>query len=369
MSNKFYNTVGMWIEGDISPAELYRGFNQAEAEYSVFADMKDTPKDDYTRRVRNLIQDAQNSGHKYHVVEMERSSKYQYTHVYGTGFAVGLSITPYDEYIKVCTLTSNYMLHNSEFVKKYVDFTKSQFNTVDKANKSQIHIIQKSDMGLSLRKYPIKQRENSGYEFEDLYNDDFLDISDRILKSLCVPASEKNSNGIILLHGIMGTGKTNYLRYLISRVNKRVIYLPPDLAPEISSPAFLSFLMEYPDSVIIIEDAENVLKTREAGGNQAVSNILNMSDGILGDALSLQVICTFNDSIENVDKALLREGRLVEIYSFTELSEEKTLNLFNKVHGEGAVPPQAKMTISQIFNSEDFVRKGSVVKKTKVGFI
>ena len=76
-------------------------------------------------------------------------------------------------------------------------------------------------------------------------------------------------------------------------------------------------MMKYPDSVLIIEDAEKVVRNRNGNGNEtAVSNLLNLSDGILGDCLKTQIVATFNTERQLIDKALLRKGRLIAEYKF-----------------------------------------------------
>lgn len=58
------------------------------------------------------------------------------------------------------------------------------------------------------------------------YGDDFALIHAEFVKIL----QEKDSTGISILHGPPGTGKTNYLRYLINEIeDKKLIYVPPDL--------------------------------------------------------------------------------------------------------------------------------------------
>lgn len=253
----------------------------------------------------------------------------------------------------------------TNLIKKY----ESRIGNTYKNHKSKIYVINKTDNGLNLVSFPIKNNtpKEKGIEFEDLYNDDFFPKSDRIIEFLSTPLNLRENNGIVVLQGKYGTGKTNYLRHLIRQLNKKIIFLPPELSSELANPGFVTFLMDHSDSLLIIEDAENVLKTREAGGNQAVANLLNMSDGILGDALSLQIICTLNAEIEHIDKALLREGRLIEMYEFCELTEEKTLSLFRKLYGDDAVPPKKEMTLSQIFKCEQFERNNSE-KPTEVKF-
>lgn len=286
------------------------------------------------------------------------------------GFYFGIETNSYGSDITAnfcCSKTNEKSVIGSFFI----DYMESELNDVKVNHTSKVYIIYKDEYGLSLKPFKIRKANTNNKQIDlfDLYNDDFKEVSSRIEEALGADMSENYSNGITLLHGDVGTGKTSYLRHLIRTINKKIIYLPPDLSTEISSPAFISFLMSHPDSILIIEDAETILKTREAGGNQAVSNILNMSDGILGDALSLQIICTFNDDIENIDKALLREGRLVEIYSFEELSKDKTAKLYKKLY-DSDNPPKEKMTLAQIFNDEQFVRNGEKGSdKPKFGFI
>ena len=144
-------------------------------------------------------------------------------------------------------------------------------------------------------------------KIEDNYNDDFLEIHHTILKRL----QKKNDKGLVLLHGLPGTGKTSYIRYLINSVKKKVIFLPPNMAGAITSPDLISILIDNPNSVLVIEDAENIVVDREKDGHSPVAAILNVSDGLLSDCLNIQVICSFNTDISKIDSALMRKGRLI----------------------------------------------------------
>ena len=97
-----------------------------------------------------------------------------------------------------------------------------------------------------------------------------------------------------------------------------------------TKPGFLPFLMQHPNSILIVEDAENIIRDRKQDTflpNQAVANLLNLSDGLLGDAMHQQIICTFNCDVSGIDPALLREGRLVIEHKFEKLSVENARRL------------------------------------------
>ena len=109
--------------------------------------------------------------------------------------------------------------------------------------------------------------------------------------------------------------------------------------------------MQYPNSILIIEDAENIVLDRKENlnPNQAVSNLLNLSDGLLGDAMHLQIITTFNCQMKAIDPALLREGRLVVEHKFDKLSVDDARRLCNELQIAGAETIDQPMTLAEIY--------------------
>ena len=137
----------------------------------------------------------------------------------------------------------------------------------------KLELVCRNQHGFYLRGIKIKKPLITDLALH--YGVNFVPVHDRILDNL----NQKEGKGIVLLHGAPGSGKTHYIRYLIQEVkDKTLIYIPPDMAKEISSPQFLPFLMEYPDSILIIEDAENIIKDRNDAliPSQAVANLLNL---------------------------------------------------------------------------------------------
>jgi hypothetical protein len=208
----------------------------------------------------------------------------------------------------------------------------------------EINLITRGRNGLELTTMEVKK---SSLNLNLLYNDDFIDID----KIICKRLNAKKDKGIILLHGLPGTGKTTYIRNLVGRVKKKILFLPPGIAGHITDPDFVNILIENPESIVIIEDAENIIMDRSLTGDSSVSNLLNISDGLLSDFLNVQLICTFNTHISKVDSALLRKGRLIAKYEFGKLSKEKANALANHLKLNKNI--EEPMTLSEIYNQDE----------------
>jgi len=210
--------------------------------------------------------------------------------------------------------------------------------------KPEIYLLINTNRGIETRFMAITKPK---LKIEDNYNDDFIEIHQTILKRL----SKKNDKGLVLLHGKPGTGKTSYIRYLIASLKKKVIFLPPNMASAITNPDLISILVDNPNSVFVIEDAENIVVDREKDRHSPVSALLNISDGLLSDCLNIQVICSFNTDISKIDSALMRKGRLIAKYEFKELEIEKARGLFEKLGFTGTVT--SPMTLTAIYNQKE----------------
>ena len=112
-----------------------------------------------------------------------------------------------------------------------------------------------------------------------------------------------------------------------------------------------SLMVDHPDSILVIEDAENVIRDRMSEENLSVANLLNISDGLLSDCLNLQVICTFNTNISRIDKAFLRKGRIIAKYEFKPLQIRKA-ELISETIGRPATFNR-DMTLAEIYHTGD----------------
>jgi len=159
---------------------------------------------------------------------------------------------------------------------------------------------------------------------------------------------------------------TSYIKYLTKLItDKEILFVPPSMAEMLSEPSIIPFLMDHKNSILIIEDAERVISDRDTNGSSAgVSNILNLTDGILGDCLNIQIIATFNMKREKIDQALLRKGRLIAEHKFSSLSIDETNTLLKHI-GKDIVVSQG-MLLSDIYNIDVEVHK--TTERTKIGF-
>ena len=230
----------------------------------------------------------------------------------------------------------------------------SVFKRREKKKEFEINLISRDSYGLELKSMEIKKTK---LDLDMYYEDDFKEV-DKVIQERLM---KKDDKGIVLLHGLPGTGKTTYLRYLIGKLKKKVLFLSPAVAGSVMNPEFMDLLIDNPNCILIIEDAENIIMDRKISGGSSVSNLLNISDGLLADFLNVQLICTFNNSLTMVDSALMRKGRLIAKYEFGKLSAEKSQRLSNHFGFTNTITKP--MTIAEIANPNE---KENAMERTEV---
>ncbi|MFZ9943262.1 MAG: AAA family ATPase [Bacteroidia bacterium] len=195
----------------------------------------------------------------------------------------------------------------------------------------------------------------------DLYfNDSLKDADKKIVEAL----SDNTSKGIVLLHGAKGTGKTTYLRSLISRIHKKFVIVPMDMIFGIGSPGLLPQFLNLPDSIIVLEDADQLMVDRQGMGNEFIANICDFSDGLLSDCVNLKFILSFSTPMAQVDQSVIRHGRLLGSYEFEALTEEKCNHLLTSMGKELKV--DKALTLAEVYQR---AMQGEEKKeKKRIGF-
>lgn len=221
----------------------------------------------------------------------------------------------------------------------------------------KFYIISKSNRGgLTTQKTKFKAIPVKNDRFDMFYGKNFPHEK---MKAFI----DDETDHLLLLHGDPGTGKSNYIKHIITNCERKVIYIPPSMLSVISSPDFVSFMMQNKDSILLIEDAEEVLSIDR---NSATNNLLGLTDGFLKDALNLKVIATFNCDVGKIDPALMRKGRLYFEYKFDKLttSECEDLAEFMGI----SRPIKEAMTLAEFFNIEDNKCEAGSFEERRIGF-
>ncbi|HYD20809.1 MAG TPA: AAA family ATPase [Flavipsychrobacter sp.] len=251
------------------------------------------------------------------------------------------------------------VLHSNDqlpFVHELVTMIKP-FKQRTRRKPLEINLVVNGNRGLELKQMEVKRTK---LDLDLFYEDDFQKTDEIIRKRL----NQGKDKGIVLLHGLPGTGKTTYLRYLVGKIKKRILFLSPNIASNLIEPEFIELLINNQESVLVIEDAENVIMDRKANMNSSVSGLLNISDGLLADFLNVQLICTFNNSLTLIDSALMRKGRLIAKYEFGKLSVAKSQRLSNHLGFDSVITKP--MTVAEIANQNEIDQK--TVQIETIGF-
>ena len=242
----------------------------------------------------------------------------------------------------------------TELVEKIIAMGKKR-----KHESNNIALVIQTPRGYDTTSFELPEQK---LDIELGYGRGFKPIHEKIINTL----NQKNGKGLVLLHGTPGTGKTHYLKYIASKIkDKRVLFIPPYLADFITSPEMTPFLIQNSNSILFIEDAERVITDRNNGGANGVSNILNITDGILSDILKIQIVATFNMDKAKIDSALLRKGRLIAEHKFDALPIDDANNLIKHL-GKNYVADKP-MTLTEIYNLEETEYK-SEDKYSPIGF-
>lgn len=270
--------------------------------------------------------------------------------------------------------TSNYS--NKKIEDDVIEILKS--NEIEyKEEQLNIGMVSVDDGDLFVKDFIIHDEFKLNHP--DLYyGEGFSNFHTELLKKL-----KKLNKGLILLDGDPGTGKSYYIRYLIKELSKeknvKVLYYPPSMINSIIDPNFINFITDWAKSddrkpILLLEDAEPLLESRKISRNMGITNLLNISDGILNNILGVQIILTFNTDISNVDDALLREERLIARKKFKKINLKDTLkicellnipedklNKFIEKNHKKIDKKSPKFSLSQIYslyNNNEILRHG-----------
>ena len=104
--------------------------------------------------------------------------------------------------------------------------------------------------------------------------------------------------------------------------------------------------------------------SRKINKGSGISTILNLTDGIIGNALKLKIIATINTS-DKLDEALLRKSRTLFTYDFKLLTAERATKCAEEL-GVKDVKFTSPTALTDVFNY--YEDNGTSIQSNKIGF-
>lgn len=247
-------------------------------------------------------------------------------------------------YINIVTTNKEHLEFISETQKKL------NKKAPPKDNKGKINVLTSSYEGLatqelSMAAVPLELTNYNKVTQEGIAH---------IVKELKSPLP---TGRLVILEGEPGTGKTFLVRSLIKEVKSATfIIVPSGMVGRLSDPSIIPVFMEFKKKkipseeriiekmssggmkddianpiVLVIEDADQCLLTRNANNMDTISTILNLTSGILGDAIDIRIIATTNSHMEDLDKAIIRDGRMSTHVQVGNLSPDEATVVYRRI--------------------------------------
>jgi len=241
-------------------------------------------------------------------------------------------------------------------IEKIFNLLKDSFVVSSKKNKIEFGITAIDSANTLYTSW--YQYEEKNIDIEKNYNDDFP------YEKICKLMETEDKAELIFFYGEPGTGKTSLIKHLISKYKESsFVFMDGTILANTPQHKLMSYFLDNQNTIFILEDCEKALKDRNdvySGYNNVMPILLNITDGVIADVLGIKLICTFNTSLDKIDKALLRKGRLSLKYEFKKLTKDKVANIL----GHNV---DKDMSLAEIYNIEeenDFSKK---IQK-KIGF-
>jgi hypothetical protein len=166
------------------------------------------------------------------------------------------------------------------------------------------------------------------------YNTKVLEDYDYVVKDL---NSTSPSGRMAIMEGEPGTGKTHLVRAMLMEVpDAMFVLVSPDMVSQMGGPQLLPLLLSQRRSqegpiILVLEDADKCLVTRQGDNINSIQSLLNLGDGILGSLLDLRILATTNAKKLEMEPALMRPGRLSRRLEVNALELDTAKDVFNNL--------------------------------------
>lgn len=200
---------------------------------------------------------------------------------------------------------------------------------------------------------PISNDDLDFHNMESFYNKKTFKDVNKMIKSI------KSENfGLNILYGERGTGKTSIIKYVSSKLDNVLIYIPVSLIETtINNPEFSKFLRRFHNPVLVIDDCETILSDFFSKSNYISANLIQMVDGL--NSLRVNVLTIFNSNLDDIDVNILEANSLLNVVEFRELESEEVNKLSTQIGLKNKTKNKAKLI--------DII-KGEKRNNNKIGF-
>jgi hypothetical protein len=196
-----------------------------------------------------------------------------------------------------------------------------------------------------------KDNEN----IELFYNKSTFKNVNKLIKSI-----KNKKYGLSILNGDRGTGKTSIIKFISSKIDNVILYIPNSLLElTINNPEFYKFLRRFNNPVLVIDDCEILLSDLFSKSNIISNNIAQMVDGL--NSLDINIIAIFNCKVDEIDSNLLDTNSLNNLVEFKELDFSEINLLCNHLGIKSKYKNKTRLI--------DIIRKEKKEDTYKIGFL
>jgi len=188
------------------------------------------------------------------------------------------------------------------------------------------------------------------------YSPEVMEGYDYVVKDL---NSSTPSGRIVIMEGEPGTGKTHLVRAMLMDVpDAMFVLVSPEMVTHLGGPELLPLLLSHRHNqtgpiILILEDADKCLVTRQGDNINSIQSLLNLGDGILGSLLDLRIVATTNAKKLEMEQAILRPGRLSRRLEVGSLDLNTARGVFSALCPEAEIPSalnsSKRVTLAEVY--------------------
>jgi hypothetical protein len=197
--------------------------------------------------------------------------------------------------------------------------------------------------------------EKSKFSLESLYNHKTIKEVKKIVKEM-----KSKDKGLTILYGDKGVGKTNLSKYISTKIDRLVVYVPLNtIESSINSSDFKTFLKKYNKCLLIVDDCEFLYNPMYGKHNYFSINVLQLIDSVISDDVNLQILLIFNvDEEDDIDSNLIDSNNLISVLEIEELESEVATELSKELGFNKKFKKNTRLV--EVFHNNNKVEKNNL---------